>query len=95
MEKENKKKDKKILNQRNELHISKSIDELEQYSCRNCLLLHEIKEESKEDKDNAVIKSLPENFDIQLDKEDLDRTYCIGKPNWWQAPPYHDKICPL
>ena len=44
-------------------------------------MLHGIKEESKEDTDDVIIKSLSENLDIELDEEDLDRTHCVGKPN--------------
>ena len=66
MEKENKKKDEKIskLEQRikdlesENKGFSASIDELEQYSRRKCLLLHGIKEESKEDTGDVAIKSL-------------------------------------
>ena len=89
MEKENKKKDEKIskLEQRikdlesENKGFSASIDELEQYSRRKCLLLHGIKEESKEDTGDVAIKSLSQNADIELDKKDADRTHHAGKPS--------------
>ena len=89
MEKENKKKDEKIskLEQRikdlesENKGFSASIDELEQYSRRKCLLLHGIKEDSKEDTDDVAIKSLSQNVDIELDKKDADRTHHAGKPS--------------
>ena len=43
--------------------------------------MHGTKEESKEDIDDVVIKSLSENLDIELDKEDLDRRHRVGKSN--------------
>ena len=82
--KKNKKKDEKIskLEERiNGKDLSESIDELELYSRRNCLLLRGIKEEPKEDSDDVVIKSLAENLDAELEKEDLDKTSCVGKLN--------------
>ena len=66
MEKENKKKDEKICKLEEKIYdlesenkgFSESTDELEQYSRRNCLFLHEINKESHEHKDDRVIKSL-------------------------------------
>ena len=65
MEKENKKRNEKIskleewiknLESENKGFLV-SINEIEQYSHRNCLLLHGIKEKWKEDTDDVVIKS--------------------------------------
>ena len=60
-----KRKIKRYLNYRKELKIlvvkaKENLNESEQYSCRNCLLLHWIKEESKKDKDDVIRKSLSE-----------------------------------
>ena len=47
-----------------------SVDELEQYSCRNCLLLHRIQE--LEDKNtNVVMKTVEEEMDIVYKKKKL------------------------
>ena len=89
MKKENKKKDEKISKLEERIKdlesenkgFSESIDEFEQFTRRNCLLLHGIKEEPKENTDDVVIKSLSENLDTELDKEDLDRTHRVGIPN--------------
>ena len=34
-----------------------------------------------------IIKSLSENLDIELDKEDVDRRYRVGKPNLSDGKP--------
>lgn len=56
-----KRKIKRYLNYRKELKIlvvkaKENLNESEQYSCRNCLLLYWIKEESKKDKDDVIRK---------------------------------------
>ena len=66
MEKENKKKDEKMSKLEEKINdlesekkgFSENIDELEQYSRRNCIFLHEINKESYEHKDDGAIKSL-------------------------------------
>ena len=66
MEKENKKKDEKMSKLEEKINdlesdkkgFSENIDELEQYSRRNCIFLHEINKESHEHKDDGAIKSL-------------------------------------
>ena len=52
--------------------------------------LYGIKEEWMEDTDDTVIKSLSGKLDIELDKEDLDRTNLAGKPNCSDGKP-----CPI
>ena len=75
MEKGNNKKDEKIsklyerskdLESKNK-GVLESLNESEQYSRRNCLLFHRIKEELKEDKDDVITKSFSEDLDIELD----------------------------
>ena len=66
MEKENKKKDEKMSKLEEKINdlesekkgFSENIDELERYSRRNCIFLHEINKESHEHKDDGAIKSL-------------------------------------
>ena len=65
-----------------------SIDESEQYSCRNSLLLHGTEEEWKEDTDDVVIKSLSENLDKELNKKDLYRTHHVVKLNHRDGKPH-------
>lgn len=61
--------------------LEKISDDHEQYSRRNCLLLHGIEEEKDEVTDDKVISVLQEKMELQIDKEDLDRSHRIGKPS--------------
>ena len=49
------------------------VDQQAQYSRRNCLLFHEIKEEKGEDIDNIIINTVKEEMDIEISPEYLDR----------------------
>lgn len=54
------------------------IDEAEQYSRRNCLLLHGIPEEINEDSYDKVIKTLNEKLDVHIKLDDIDRCHRLG-----------------
>jgi hypothetical protein len=56
------------------------LDDLEQYSRRNCLLVHGIPERIKEKTTPICVKILNEKLKLSLDAEDFDRTHRIGKP---------------
>ena len=99
-EKELKAKDKKIaefeehvtiLENENE-NLSKLIDDQEQYSRRNCLLLHGVEEEEVVDTDQKVIEVLAEEMDLQLVEEDLDRTHRIGQKSAGKSRPIIIKL---
>ena len=75
--------------------LSEMIDDQEQYSWRNCLLLHGADEEDVEDTDQKIIKVIAEEMDIQLVEEDLDRTHRIKKEIRWKITPYNYQICSL
>ena len=89
IEAENKKKDEKITQleervkelEKEKKDIYGNIDEMEQYSRRNCLLLHGVRENSNENTDDIAVKTISENLDIDIQKEDLDRTHRVGKGN--------------
>ena len=57
----------------------KKMDRQEQYSRRNCILIHGLKEEKNESTDDRVLKLFREepNEDVLL--VDLDRIHRIGK----------------
>ena len=59
--------------------LKESIDELEQYSRRNCLLFHGLKESDSENTDKAVIDTIQKEMKIDISEQDLDRTHRIGK----------------
>ena len=60
--------------------LEKLQDRPEQYSRRNCLLVHGIAEEKKEITDEVMINTLNETLDLDVTLRDLERTHRIGKP---------------
>ena len=58
------------------------IDRQEQYSWRNCLLVHGIVEETVEDTDEKIINTLQQSMDETIKPEDIDRSYRLGKPKF-------------
>ena len=59
--------------------ITEQVDWQEQYSIRNCLLIHGITEGNQENTDDLVLEIFREKLDIELTQRDLHRTYRIGK----------------
>ena len=76
-----------ILEEKNEdlitqnQNFSVKLDDLEQYSRRNCLLLHGVKENEEENTDEIVLSTIAEEMGIHINEEDIDRTHRLGKPN--------------
>ena len=56
------------------------IDAQEQYSRRNCLLIHGVAESEGEDTDDRVLTTIKEQLGLTLNEHDLDRTHRIGHP---------------
>jgi len=54
-------------------------DDLEQYSRRNCLVLHGIPEDKRENTDKIVLETINSKLNVKLEATDLDRTHRIGK----------------
>ena len=57
-----------------------SVDELEQYSRRNCLMLHDVRELECKNTIDVIIKTIKEEMDIDTWEKDLDWTHRIGNP---------------
>ena len=57
----------------------KEIDDLEQYSRRNCLLLHGVVETNAQCTDDIIIKTCAEDLGIDVKQEHLDRSHRLGK----------------
>ena len=55
-------------------------DQQEQYSRRNCPLVHGIAEEKEEITDEVIINTLNEKLYLEIKLQDLDRTHQIGEP---------------
>ena len=60
--------------------MEESIDAQQQYSQRNCLLLHDIEETKDEDTDNVVLEVLNNDMDLNISKTALVRSHRIGNP---------------
>ena len=61
--------------------LSESVDDLEQYSRRNYLLLHGVKKTDYKNTDDIIIKTIREEMGVEVREEDLDRTHWIGRAN--------------
>lgn len=53
-------------------------DEAEQYSRRNCLIIHGIAEKDEERTDTLVRKLCSEKLDVKLEENDIDRSHRLG-----------------
>ena len=60
-----------------ESKLEDSLDELEQYSYRNCLLLHGVQELEGKNMIDVIVK---EEMDIDIQEEDLNWAHHIGNP---------------
>ena len=56
-----------------------TLDKHEQYSRRNCLLLHGVAENNNESTDDVVMKTIREKMGEEIRDIDIDRTHRIGK----------------
>ena len=73
MEEKSRKMDKKIDD------LNRVIDRQEQYSRRNCILLHSVKKSENEDTDTVVTETLNELLQEKLTDIDIDRSHRIGR----------------
>ena len=61
--------------------MEQSIDDQQQYSRRNCLLLHGIEETKGEDTDNIVLEVLNNDVGLNILKAAINRLHRIGNLN--------------
>jgi BMFP domain-containing protein YqiC len=59
--------------------LEDKLDEYEQYSRRNCLLLHGLPEVYKENTNNIAISTIKDHLEITLTDEDIDRSHRLGR----------------
>ena len=86
-EKDGREKDAIVATLQNELKsatmkvqdLEKKMERQEQYSRRNCILIHGLKEEIDESTDDRVLKLFREELNEDVLLADLDRTHRIGK----------------
>ena len=62
-------------------NLSVQVDEQEQYSRRNCLLIHGVEENQNEDTDTFSINIINEHLGLDIQPSDIDRTHRIGNKN--------------
>ena len=70
--------------------LEKLQDQQEQYSRRNCLLVHRIVEEKEEITDEVIINTLNEKLDLDITLRNLERTHRIGERKKTRG-----KTCPI
>ena len=88
LEKDGKEKEKITNNLKGEVSylseklgkMEESIDAQQQYSRRNCLLLHGIEETKGEDTDDLILEVLNDDMGLNILKTALDRSRRIGNP---------------
>ena len=68
------------MNERIE-ELERKIDRQEQYSKRNCILIHGIAENKEENTDQQAIDFINDNLDTKIDGIDIDRSHRIGPYN--------------
>ena len=59
-------------------HIMEKLDDIEQYSRRNCLLFTGIVEKDDENADQLILDTCREGMGIELSLQDIDRSHRIG-----------------
>ena len=82
LEKEIKKKMKRLISWKKTIEnlvekqksLSSEIDDLEQYSRRNCLVLHGVNESNDENINEIIIKTFSEELGVEINEDDLDRS---------------------
>ena len=66
--------------------MDKSLDCHEQYSRRNCLLIHGVKENKKEDTDEVVTEIFEKEMEEKVSVNYIDRSHRFGKKHTGSRP---------
>ena len=59
--------------------LEKQADQQKQYSRRNCLLVHRIKEVRGEATDDIIIETINQNLDIDIPPHDIEISHRFGQ----------------
>ena len=86
-EADQKQKEKEIAESKEDLtslrekffQVDKMLDCQEQYSRKNCPLVHGVEEENKEDTDQEIINIVKNDLGEEITIHDIDRTHHLGK----------------
>ena len=60
--------------------LSEAVEKQQQYSRRNCLLLHGITEKKQQNPGLLRIKAINKHLDLDISDRDIDRTHRTGNP---------------
>ena len=60
-------------------NLEKKSDDQEQYSRRNCLLIHGLMETKTEDTDEIVLAVINNKLNIEMSQMSIDRSHRLGK----------------
>lgn len=61
-------------------HLDNKIDDIEQYSRRNCILLHGLPEQPDEDVLRRAMSVFKDNLNIDVNLAEIDRSHRVGRP---------------
>ena len=94
-EKDRAEKEKLIKDLREEVSFLKNeheqlksvVENQEQYSRRNCLVIRRIPEEQGEGTDSIVLNAINEHLEEELTKDDTEGTHRVGKPKQNEKKP--------
>ena len=59
-------------------NLENQLDHQEQYSRRNCILIHDITETQNENTDDISLRTINEHLELELTEKELDRTHRIN-----------------
>ena len=59
-------------------NLENQLDRQENYSRRNCILIHGITETQDENTDDISLRPINEHLELQLTEKELDRTHVVG-----------------
>ena len=60
--------------------LKSDVENQEQYSRRNCLLVHSIPEEQGKSNDSIVLNAINKHLEKEVTEDDIERTHRAGKP---------------
>ena len=60
--------------------LKRCLDRLEQYSRRNCLLIHGLPKSKNENTDELAIDTIKEKMGEEIEKDKIDRSHRLGAP---------------
>ena len=61
-------------------NLSSDIDDLEQYSRQNCLVLHSVYKSCDENTNEILTKTFSEELGVKIKEVDPDRSHRLGNP---------------